>query len=213
MTYIDLTYDEPEYVTKTHAITAITTEPTFSRTNPITSTLYDNFFLNPRIINYNDIILRYTPLLNGEYTNKLYLGTEEDESGAERINNDIEYNGAGTISIEQYIQTKPLFTPASQITGTITYFLSSLYWTASALVEVPFTNTIGTSSIIENLFVIKYGDPAIPLYAGEYGKTDFYLYAVTDLFQQIPPETFDNYSEDFWQYPTDPSLWKSINLI
>lgn len=214
LNYIDLTYDEPQYVTKTHTITAITTEPSFTRTNTITSpSVYDNFFLNPRIRNYNDIILRYTPILNGKYSDKLYLGTEEDESGIERTNNDTEYNGAGVVSVEQYIQTSPNFTPALDVTGTITYFLSSLYWTASALVELPFTNTIGGSSISENLFVIKYGDPAIPLYAGEYGKTDFYLYAVTNLFQRIPPETFDNYFEDFWQYPTDPSLWKSITLI
>jgi hypothetical protein len=216
LNYIDLTYDEPEYVTKTHTITASTREEERNPRGTITTTVsnvYDNFFLNPKIRNYNDIILRYTPLLNGEYSDKLYLGTEEDESGSERDNNDIEYNGAGTISVEQYIQTSPEFTPASYVTGTITYFLSSLYWTASALVEVPFTNMVEGSSVAENLFIIRYGDPAIPLFAGEYGKTDFYLYAVTDLFQQIPSDTFDNYSKDFWQYPTDPSLWKSINLI
>jgi hypothetical protein len=71
------------------------------------------------------------------------------------------------ISITQDLNTLPLNSPSIVAGGTITYYLSSHFWTVSA--QVPAVN--GTY----DLFALQLGDPAIPLNSGELGLDNFYL--------------------------------------
>lgn len=194
--YIDLNNSGGNYIPRKHTITASTTS--FDPTTGV----YDNFFLHPRIRNYNNLELRYNPLCNGQYTNSLIL----------------DLTGNGNISVIQKLDTSPRFTPALAVSGTITYYLSTQYWTVSSMVFVRenYTDTLNTivtgTSTIFNLFNVQYGDPSVPLFAAENGITGFVFYAEPKIIQQIPPSTFDNYFEDFWQYPKNPDLWKGIIL-
>jgi hypothetical protein len=151
---------------------------TIQFTNP-TDNLYNNFFLSPVILPYDYIVLDFTP-------NQTNINIDENNK----------------ISITQNLSTLPLNSPSIVIGGTITYYLSSNFWTVSA--QVPAVN--GTYE----LFTLQLGDPTIPLNSGELGIDNFYLYAKTNIIQQIPPSTFDNYS--IAQYPKNRNLWNSITV-
>jgi hypothetical protein len=151
---------------------------TIDLTEP-TNNLADNFFLSPIILPYNNLSLNFTV-------------NQTD------INLDINKN----ISITQNINTFPANQPAKVIGGTVTYYLSSHFWTVSS--TVPAVN--GTYS----LFNLQIGDPAIPLNSGDLGKDYFYIYAKTNVLQQIPASTFDNYSKT--EYPKDRDLWDTIKV-
>jgi len=146
---------------------------------PPTNNLHDNFFLSPVILPYDYIVLNFTP-------NQTHIDLD--------VNN--------KISITQDLNTLPLNSPSIAAGGTVTYYLSSNFWTVSA--QVPAVN--GTY----DLFTLQLGDPAIPLNSGELGLDNFYLYAKTNIIQQIPPSTFDKYT--ITQYPKERNLWKSITV-
>jgi hypothetical protein len=197
LNYKDLNYGNITYTDRIHTITARTTS-----VDP-TSGVYDNFFLHPKIRNYNNLSLRYNPLCNGQYTNSLVLDLSATQ---------------GSISVIQMIDTVPKYRPAIAVSGTIVYYLSTQYWTASSLVFVsdyvitsPTTRVSGLSTI-HDLFLIQYGDPSIPLFAAENGITEFVFYSEPQIIQKIPSSTFDNYSQGFWQYPKDPDLWNGVLL-
>jgi hypothetical protein len=162
--------------TEYHTISSKTIPFIYSKT---TDTLYDNFFYSPVILPYDYVVLNFTP-------NQTHIDLD--------VNN--------KISITQDFNTLPLNSPSVVISGTVTYYLSSRFWTVSA--QVPAVN--GTY----NLFTLQLGDPAIPLNSGELGLDNFYLYAKTNIIQQIPASTFNNYS--ITQYPKNRNLWKTITV-
>jgi hypothetical protein len=88
--------------------------------------------------------------------------------------------------------------PAVIVGGTVNYFLSSYYWTVST--AVPAVN--GTY----NAFTLNIGDPLVPLYSGDLGVDQFYIYATSSIVQQISSNTFDNYSD----YTGNKNLWEAI---
>jgi hypothetical protein len=137
-----------------------------------------DFHLSPTIESYNDLQLNYT------------IDTPV-------INLDVSRN----VTITQNISTIPSNTPATVIGGTITYFLSSQFWTVSS--SVPAVN--GTY----NIFQLNYGDPVIPLFSGQEGIDRYYLYATTNVIQQIPPTTFPVNTTD---YSGNTDLWSEIIL-
>jgi hypothetical protein len=165
---------EPTLVTEYHNITAKTIE----FTEP-TNDLVNNFFLSPVILPYNYLTLNFVP---------------------NQINIDLDVNG--NISVNQTLGTLPSNAPAIITGGTVTYYLSSRFWTVSA--NVPAIN--GTY----NLFKLVIGDPAIPLNSGDLGLDNFYLYAKTNVLQQIPSSTFDNYTTV--EYSKDRDLWNTITV-
>jgi hypothetical protein len=176
--------DNQKYlVSQTHRITAATLPFSYGEDT------YLNFFKNPKFRIYNDILFRFTPYWNNEQTTSFNLKTS-----------------SGLISVMHQAITEPFNTPAKVMGGTVTYYLSTQYWTVSTVAPAP----MNSLSAYENLFVIKYGDPSIPLFAGELGYTEFYLYAKPSLLQQIPATTFDNYNIDYPRYPKDPELWKEV---
>jgi hypothetical protein len=171
-------------VTQNHQITAKTVNEEYTSDN-----VYSNFFKSPKLKLYNDILFKFVPYCNGipQSTFNVQLSS-------------------GLISVAQEIFTSPLNSPAKVIDGTITYYLSTIYWVTSTTVPTP-TESL---SSFKDLFVIKYGDPSIPLYAGELGYSEMYLYAVPNLIQKIPATTFSKYSINFPRYPKDPDLWKEV---
>jgi hypothetical protein len=160
--------------------------------NPNNEIVYNNFFLTPKFNFYNDALLIYDPYCNDQLTTTLNL--------------DVTGKGA-KISVMQYLNTSPLYQPAMITGGTITYYLSTMYWTASSVVSVKSQNV----STYHDLFFVKYGDPSIPLYAGESGKEPLYFFTETNLIQKIPYTTFDKYLYTD-QYPKDADLWNEITL-
>lgn len=164
----------PTLVTEYYNITAKTLE----FTEP-TNNVANNFFLSPIILPYNYLTLDFVP-------------------NQTVINLDINKN----ISITQRLSTLPSNSPAIFRGGTITYYLSSNFWTVSA--------TVPAIDGEYSLFNLEIGDPAIPLNSGDLGLDNFYLYAKTNIIQQIPSSTFDNYSTV--QYAKDRNLWRAINV-
>ena len=143
----------------------------------VANNVYNNFYLSPCILPYNDLILNYT--LN---------------------RTDIELDNNPNISVIQNLSASGNG-PAVILDGsTVTYYLSSQYWTASA--------TIPAVSGTYSLFNLNVGDPAIPLYSGDGVNAidNFNLYAKTNILQQIPPSTFNNYLNK-------PNLWITLSGI
>lgn len=175
-------------ITQVHQITAKTLNEDYDEGD-----IYNNFSKSPKLKLYNDILFRFTPICNGELQKSFNIELS-----------------SGTIAAQYEILTIPENFPAKIVSGTINYYLSTQYWTVSTVVPVN-SNSESLSSFNE-LFLIKYGDPSIPLYAGELGFTEFYLYAEPKLIQQIPWTTFSNYSSSHPRYPKDPSLWSEVLL-
>jgi hypothetical protein len=139
----------------------------------------DKFRLTPKVLPYNDLVLDFS------IENNIY---NLDDSLTGR-----------NIFITQTLSTLPINSPAIAIDGTITYILSSRYWSASS--NVPIAN--GTYEV----FNLKIGDPFVPLYAGELGMENYVLYNVANVTQQIPQSTFKNVN-----YTKNKDLWEAITL-
>jgi hypothetical protein len=137
-----------------------------------------DFTLSPTIIPYNDLVLLY-------------------KIDTKVINLDVSRN----VTITQTISTRPANGPASVVGGTVTYYLSSRFWTV--------TSVIPAVDGVYNIFSLNYGDPAIPLFSGENGIDRYYLSAKTDVVQQIPFTTFPVGSSD---YSGNTDLWSPITL-
>ena len=145
-------------------------------TIPIDQVSTNNFYYSPQILPYNDLVLDFKVL-----------------------NKDINLDNSKNVTISQTISTIPFNTPAVVVGGTITYYLSSRFWTVSS--------TVQAENGIYDLFRLNIGDPYVPLYAGDLGIENFYLYAVPSVMQQIPSSTFKNTN-----YKGNTDLWKEINL-
>lgn len=153
-----------------------------------------NFFTSPRIVLYPDVAFVFSPVINGKPTTDGLI--------------QVELTGA-KISVDQFFENVPPNTAPKVTSGSVTYYLSSKYWTVSSVIP------IGVESVSAryDVFDLKYGDPSIPLYTGEMGPELYYLYAKPTVKQQIPWTTFSNYPSSFPQYPKDPSLWAEVNVI
>jgi len=145
-------------------------------TIPIDQISTNNFYYSPQIFPYNDLVLDFKVL-----------------------NTNINLDKSKYVTVSQTISTSPVNTPATIVGGTITYYLSSRFWTVSA--SAPTVN--GTY----NLFTLNIGDPYVPLYTGDLGIENFYIYAKPSVIQQIPPSTFMNTN-----YKGNTDLWNKINL-
>jgi hypothetical protein len=165
-------------VTQYYNITAHTKD----KTKP-TSAVFDNFFLSPVVLPYNDLELNFNIYCNGIPNTSLNLLS------------------GGLISVSQNLQTIPFGAPAVAVGGNITYYLSSKFWSVSA--SAPYVNGY------YDLFNLKIGDPSVPLYSGGLGEDEFYLYAVPNTIQQITSATFANYYGTSL-YPINGDLWLPI---
>jgi hypothetical protein len=154
-----LIYKNNTLTTENYNLTAQTIDG--SATNDV---FYNNFFLSPCILPYNNLLLSFTV----------------NQSSIELDNN-------SNISIVQYLSASGNG-PAIILAGsTVTYYLSNQYWTASA--TVPAIN--GTYSLFDLKIgdpanILHCGDGINPI-------DSFNLYAKTNIIQQIPPSTFYNY--------------------
>lgn len=150
----------------------------YAITKEYNDTALSGFDLAPTIEPYNDLHLNYT------------IDTDI-------INLDVSRD----VTITQTISTIPDNTPAIATGGTVTYILSSQFWTVSS--------TIPAVDGTYNIFRLNYGDPAIPLFSGQNGIDRYYLYARTNVIQQIPPTTFPSGTTD---YAGNTNLWEEIIL-
>jgi hypothetical protein len=170
-----ISYQEPDgSVMKTYYFN------NFTKTLEVVDVDNDKFRLTPKVLPYNDLNLTFD-IVNANSTLNL-------DNAEERL-----------ISINQTLTTSPLNSPAIAVDGTITYVLSSKYWSASS--NVPISN--GTY----DLFTLKIGDPYVTLYTGELGIENFVLYNVANITQQIPQSTFKNVI-----YDKNKDLWEAITL-
>ena len=103
------------------------------------------------------------------------------------------------VSIVQKISTIPLESPTQPNGGTITYTLSSTYWTSN--------KTIAAIDGTYNLFRLSVGDPSVELTISEREKTPLYLTALASIDKKIPTTTFDNYPT----YSGNKDLWNTIS--
>ena len=103
------------------------------------------------------------------------------------------------ISIVQKISTTPFESPTQPIGGTITYTLSSNYWTSD--------KTVAAIDGVYNLFRLSVGDPFIELTITDKDKTSLYLTAIASIDKKIPTTTFNNYPS----YIGDKDLWNTVS--
>ena len=115
-------------------------------------------------------------------------------------NSFINLDQQNVISITQTTSTNG---PAIITDGSITYYLSSQYWVENH--TVPYND--GTY----DLFTITVGDPFIPLHSGANGMDNFYLYAIPDVYQQIPPSVF-NRAVQIQGYTGNTNIWNKVNI-
>lgn len=156
-----------------------------SNTTPLSTFALNSFSHSPLIIPYNDLVLKYDILNFSNNSNEIDLDTTK------------------TITISQIISTTPANTPALAVSGTITYYLSTAFWTVST--------SVPSKDGVYNLFDINVGDPFVPLFMGNLGIENLYIYAKPNVTQQIPTTTFNKYLNTK-QYPINADLWNPVNL-
>ena len=132
------------------------------------------FDLNPKVIPYDDYFVTFN-----------------------LQNTSLDLNNSKTVTITQTIQSQNTNTPVKVVGGTVSYILSSTYWTVKT--DVPATS--GTY----DLFVLNGGDSFIPLNIDPKELTTLYITASASLETKIPETTFDNYTTV--QYNGIRDLW------
>ena len=103
------------------------------------------------------------------------------------------------ISITQNISTYPLESPIQPVGGTITYTLSTRFWSVNK--EIPATDGF------YNLFELSIGDPVEVLKVDGTQITPLFLSASANILKKIPYSTFDNYAENQYTGPRD--IWNT----
>ena len=149
-------------------------------TTPFNSPYSIPFTINPKIIPYNTAGFSYVV-----------------------ANTSLDLNVNRIISINQTLCSLPSFGPAfaQENNGTITYILSTAYWTNYYTVPA-FTGTV-------NLPSLKTGDAFSPGFINN-KSTSLQLQASANLLVQIPPSTFDGY--DLYTYSGQRNLWNTLNI-
>jgi hypothetical protein len=109
----------------------------------------------------------------------------------------IDLDTARSIQITQEIKTNPLITPVNPYDGTVTYTLSSRYWTVNK--DIPAVN--GTY----NVFDLVIGDSSNPLTVNGTRNNALFLTASASIASKIFPSTFDQAI-----YLGDRDLWNSF---
>jgi hypothetical protein len=139
----------------------------------------DAFHYAPYILPYNDLSVNFT------------LSSD--------VNLDLDFNK--DIIITQNISAIPdNNAPALIVGGSITYVLSSTFWTVSS--DIPPTS----GDFIP--FNLSIGDPYIPLTTGDLGVATLSIYTIPNILQQIPSSTFDLISLE--DYQGDRDLWNIV---
>jgi hypothetical protein len=133
---------------------------------------------NPRIIPYSTITTSFTSSLTS-----------------------VDLDTNRLISVTQKISTNPLESPVQPVGGTITYTLSTVFWSVNK--EVP---AIDGSY---DLFELVVGDPVEILTVSGTRRTNLFLTASANTLKQIEPSTFNNYAENVYTGPRD--LWNVID--
>ena len=105
------------------------------------------------------------------------------------------------VSITQTISSQIYNSPAELVQGTVTYMLSSLFWTIYR--TIPATN--GTF----NIFNLLVGDPSEVRTVSSTRTNTLVLMASSNINAKIFPSTFDNYTIS--EYPLYRDLWESEN--
>jgi hypothetical protein len=104
------------------------------------------------------------------------------------------------VSVTQTISTNPLESPVQLIDGTITYTLSTYYWSVNK--DIPAIN--GSYDI----FQLSIGDPINELTVSGTKNNSLFLSASANLSKKIYPSTFSNYAENQYTGPRD--IWNTV---
>lgn len=103
------------------------------------------------------------------------------------------------VTIVQNISSTLLNTPTQPNGGTITYTLSSDYWTSE--------KTIAAIDGTYNIFRLSVGDPFVELTITDKEKISLYLTASASIDKNIPETTFNNYPS----YVGNKNLWNTVS--
>ena len=104
------------------------------------------------------------------------------------------------ITITQTVSTNPLESPVQLVDGTITYTLSTYYWSVNK--DVPIYN--GTYDI----FQLSIGDPINQLTVSGSKNNSLFLSASANLTKKIYSSTFSNYADNIYTGPRD--IWNTV---
>lgn len=107
------------------------------------------------------------------------------------------------ITVFQTVSTSIPDSPVQLVDGTVTYTLSSYFWTAKR--EVPAQT--GTY----NLFELTIGDPSNELTVSGTRKNSLFLSASSNINKKIYSSTFDNYADNI--YTGERDLWSTVTQL
>jgi hypothetical protein len=115
----------------------------------------------------------------------------------------IDVDEGGLIQVKQIVETNPVNSPniIDYDQSTVTYILSSDYWTQYLTVPAMSSSTI-------SLFNLTIGDPFKPLQVSKYNTQNLVLQASARIASRIPSTTFNKYSSA--QYTGDRDLWQTV---
>ena len=115
----------------------------------------------------------------------------------------IDIDNDRVISIYQSISTSIPNAPVEIVNGTITYTLSTYFWTVNK--EIPATT--GNFDVFE----LVIGDPANELTVSGTKKNTLFLYASSNINKKIFSSTFDNYPDNVYTGSRD--LWSTVTQL
>ena len=149
----------------------------FAKTIPFNNSINNTnrFYRSPKLINYDTCNFSFTSTVTS-------LLVDENRH----------------IYIDQEVLNKNI--PDQIIGGTITYTLSSDFWT--------FSKTIEAINGTFRVFSLSIGDSYTPLNIGNSQVNNLYITASANLYKTIPSSTFINYPT----YIGEKSLWKTVNF-
>lgn len=104
------------------------------------------------------------------------------------------------ITVTQTLSTNPLESPVQITEGTVTYTLSTYYWSVNK--DIPAVN--GSYDIFQ-LFI---GDPTNELTVSGTKNNSLFLSASANISKKIYPSTFSNYADNIYTGPRD--IWNTV---
>ena len=151
-----------------------------SQSIPFNTTLAgnNNFYRSPQLVPYNSSIFTFSATLT-----------------------DLNVDTNRFIYINQNVYSNPIDSPDQPNGGTITYTLSSAYWSATST-----TNAIDGQF---RIFALSIGDSYTPLTISDIDINTLYLTASAYIYKSIPPTTFDNYPT----YTSNKNLWNTVGSL
>ncbi|NBO98570.1 MAG: hypothetical protein EBU90_00315 [Proteobacteria bacterium] len=175
--YNDTTFPEYNGISYKSPVGTQLIDSNFNITSQSKTTDQNPLKNSPKLIPYSPITVSFT-------------------SNATAINLDVNR----TITVTQTLSTNPLESPVQLVDGTITYTLSTYYWSVNK--DIPAVN--GTYDIFQ-LFI---GDPTNELTVSGTKNNSLFLSASANVSKKIYSSVFSNYADNIYTGPRD--IWNTV---